>query len=220
MKNSTASPEDFIDFALEHGALKLGSFTLKSGRTSPYFFDTGAFKDGAGLWRLGCFYAAAIVESEIEFDLLFGAAYKGIPLACVTAACLQREFGIAKDFAFNRKEAKDHGEKGAIVGAPLRGRVLMIDDVISAGTTVHETSALIKRHRAAPVGIVIALDREEKSLNAAAGAGSAARQIAAELGLRMISIATLSHLIEALERSGSREAAARLLQYRAQYGAP
>ena len=151
---------DFIDFALQVGVLRFGEFTLKSGRQSPYFFNAGLFKSGRALARLGRYYAQAIVDSGIAFDVLFGPAYKGIPLAAVTAAALFDSHGIDVAYAFNRKEAKDHGEGGVIVGHPLQGRVLIIDDVITAGTAIRESVDVIRALGAEPAGVVIALDRQ------------------------------------------------------------
>jgi orotate phosphoribosyltransferase len=153
---------DFIDFALETGVLRFGEFTLKSGRISPYFFNAGLFNSGSSLARLGRFYAQAIVNSGIEFDLLYGPAYKGIPLAAVTAAALFDQHGIDIPYAFNRKEAKDHGEGGTIVGHPLQGKIAIIDDVITAGTAIRESMQLITNQGATPTAVFIALDRQER----------------------------------------------------------
>ncbi|MGH8281322.1 MAG: orotate phosphoribosyltransferase, partial [Gammaproteobacteria bacterium] len=152
--------QEFLEFALEHGVLRFGEFTLKSGRKSPYFFNAGLFNSGAALAKLGHFYARAVVESGIHFDMLFGPAYKGIPLVSVTAAALAEHHGRDLPWCFNRKEAKDHGEGGLLVGAPLTGRVLVIDDVITAGTAVRESLNIIRQTGAAPAGLIIALDRQ------------------------------------------------------------
>ena len=153
---------EFLDFALDLGVLRFGEFTLKSGRVSPYFFNAGLFNTGAALARLGRFYAQTIVDSGIRFDVLYGPAYKGIPLAAVTAAALYDHHGIDIPYAFNRKEAKSHGEGGSIVGHPLRGDVLIIDDVITAGTAIRESMDVIRAEGATPAGVVIALDRQER----------------------------------------------------------
>lgn len=206
---------EFLDLALKHRALRFGSFTLKSGRKSPYFFNAGEFSDGAGLDVLARCYAAAIRSSGIRFDMLFGPAYKGIPLAAAVALTLARDFQHNASFAFNRKEAKEHGEGGNLIGAPLAGRVLIIDDVISAGTSVREAIALIRAQGAEPVGIVVALDRMERGT----GELSAAAEMRAD-GLHVITIADLDDLIEWLRasRSPDNEISA-MLEYRNRYGA-
>lgn len=154
--------QEFLQFAIENQVLKFGEFTLKSGRLSPYFFNAGLFNTGQSILRLGEFYAKTIVASGIEFDVLFGPAYKGISLAAVTSACLFKHHNTNIGFAFNRKEAKDHGEGGTVVGAELKGRVLIIDDVITAGTSVRESVDLIKANDAILAGVIISLDRQEK----------------------------------------------------------
>ena len=151
--------QDFVRFAIGHGALRFGEFTLKSGRISPYFFNAGQFQTGAALSALGHFYATAVTEAGIGFDMLFGPAYKGIPLAAATAIALARDFERDVPWAFNRKEAKDHGEGGVVVGAPLKGRILIVDDVMTAGTAVRESVELIRNAGATPVGVLICLDR-------------------------------------------------------------
>src|SRR5215469_10991217 len=186
----------FIDLALSRNALRFGRFTLKSGRESPYFFNAGVFSDGASLATLGHCYGAAIVASGLAFDMLFGPAYKGIPLATVTATALAAGHGRNVPLAFNRKEAKDHGEGGSTVGAPLAGRVLIVDDVISAGTAVRESLALIRAAGAQPVGVALALDRQERGQ----GTQSAVQELEQLEGLRCVSIITLADLIEALAR--------------------
>lgn len=186
---------DFLDLAVEMGALKFGEFTLKSGRVSPYFFNAGSLNTGRALDTLGRCYAAAIVASGIEFDLLFGPAYKGIPLAAATAIALNDHHGLNIPYAFNRKEAKDHGEGGMIVGAPLQGKVLVIDDVISAGTSMRESIGIINHAGAQTAGIAIALDRQERG----AGKLSAAQEVQAEYKLPCVSIAGLDDLIQFLE---------------------
>jgi orotate phosphoribosyltransferase len=185
----------FFELALAKGNLRFGSFTLKSGRSSPYFFNAGGFDDGASLAGLAACYADAITASGLEFDMLFGPAYKGIPLAAATAMTLHARHDRNVPYAFNRKEAKDHGEGGTIVGAPLTGRVLVIDDVISAGTSMRESIAIIGDAGAATAGIAIALDRQERGQ----GARSAAQEVEAEFGIPCVAIAGLDDLIAYLE---------------------
>ena len=185
----------FFELALAKGNLRFGSFTLKSGRSSPYFFNAGGFDDGASLAGLAECYADAIAASGLEFDMLFGPAYKGIPLAAATAMTLHARHGRNVPYAFNRKEAKDHGEGGTIVGAPLAGRVLVIDDVISAGTSMRESIAIIGDAGAATAGIAIALDRQERGQ----GTRSAAQEVEAEFGIPCVAIAGLDDLIAYLE---------------------
>ena len=185
---------EFLNLALARDALRFGRFTLKSGRESPYFFNAGLFNDGEALAVLGRCYAAAIVRSGLAFDMLFGPAYKGIPLAAAAAIALAREHGRNVPWAFNRKEAKDHGEGGHIVGHRLEGRVLIVDDVITAGTAVRESVALIRGTGARPVGIALALDRQERGQ----GERSAVQEVEAEFGLTCLSILSLAGLIEAL----------------------
>jgi orotate phosphoribosyltransferase len=187
---------EFLDLAIAAGALRFGEFTLKSGRRSPYFFNAGAFHTGDLLGRLAHCYAEAILESGVEFDVLFGPAYKGIPLAAATSVLLAREFGRDLPYAFNRKEAKDHGEGGWIIGSPLRGKVLIIDDVISAGTSVRESIATIRAAGASAVAVAIALDRQERG----SGARSAVQEVEEDLGLHVVSVASLADLLEYLER--------------------
>jgi orotate phosphoribosyltransferase len=187
----------FIDLALKRDALRFGKFTLKSGRESPYFFNAGLFSDGEAAHLLGRCYAAAIVHSGLSFDMLFGPAYKGIPLATATAVALAAEHGRSVPYAFNRKEAKDHGEGGRIVGAALKGRVLIVDDVITAGTAVRESLDLIRAAGATPVGVALALDRQERG----SGTLSAVQELEQAEGLKCVSIVTLADLIEALSRS-------------------
>jgi orotate phosphoribosyltransferase len=184
----------FIDLALRSNALRFGRFTLKSGRDSPYFFNAGLFSDGASVATLGRCYAAAIISAGVAFDMLFGPAYKGIPLATAAAIALSVDHGRDVPYAFNRKEAKEHGEGGSIVGAPLAGRVLIVDDVITAGTAVRESLALIRAAGAQPVAVALALDRQERGQ----GALSAVQELERLEGLRCVSIITLADLIEAL----------------------
>jgi len=206
---------EFIELALEIGVLKFGQFKLKSGRISPYFFNSGLFNTGYSLAKLGRYYAAAARESGIECDMLFGPAYKGIPLVTLTAASLAEHQGMDLPFCFNRKEAKDHGEGGFIVGAPLSGRVLIVDDVITAGTAIRESVEIIQRAGAKPVGVLIALDRQEKGQ----GELSAVQEVEQSFGLKVASIITLDDLVEHLE--GSTEFSQFLplvTDYRSRYG--
>ena len=207
--------QQFIEFALERGVLRFGDFTLKSGRKSPYFFNAGLFNTGAALAALGRFYARAIVDSGVRFDVLFGPAYKGIPLAAVTAVALSEQHGIDVPYAFNRKEAKDHGEGGTIVGAPLAGRVLIIDDVITAGTAIGEAVDIIRAQGAEPVGVVICLDRQERG----AGDASAIDEVKQRHGLEVVTVATLADLVANLAAKPElSESLAALERYRGAYG--
>jgi orotate phosphoribosyltransferase len=207
--------QEFIAFALAEGVLRFGEFTLKSGRRSPYFFNSGLFNHGASLARLGEFYAAAVLAAGIRFDMLFGPAYKGIPLATALAIALARDHGRSLPCSYNRKEAKDHGEGGVIMGAPLSGRVLVVDDVITAGTSVRESVALIRAAGAEPAGVVIAVDRQERGLHGP----SAVQEAEQAHGLRVISIVTLDDLIRYLEGAGGLQAElAAVRRYRAEYG--
>ena len=205
----------FFELALSKGNLRFGSFTLKSGRVSPYFFNAGGFDDGASLAALADCYADAIVGSGVAYDMLFGPAYKGIPLAAATAIALHTRHGRNVPYAFNRKEAKDHGEGGVIVGAPLGGRVLVIDDVISAGTSMRESIAIITAAGAATAGIAIALDRQERGQ----GDRSAAQEVEAEFGIPCVAIAALDDLIAYL---GTRDVPGidinAIQEYRERYG--
>nr|WP_239031499.1 MULTISPECIES: orotate phosphoribosyltransferase [unclassified Modicisalibacter] len=191
---------DFIAFAIEQGVLKFGEFTLKSGRVSPYFFNAGLFRTGAALARLGRFYARAIADSGLAADVLFGPAYKGIPLGATTAVALADHHGLDLPFAFNRKEAKAHGEGGRIVGAELAGRVLIIDDVITAGTAIGEVMQLIDAAGASPAGVVIALDRQERGqAEGETKPRSAIQEVEARYGMPVISIVTLDDVLAYLE---------------------
>ncbi|HEY7963342.1 MAG TPA: orotate phosphoribosyltransferase [Steroidobacteraceae bacterium] len=210
----------FIELALQREALRFGTFTLKSGRESPYFFNAGRFSDGESAAVLGSCYAAAVTTAGLGFDMVFGPAYKGIPLATATVVALAREHGRSVPYAFNRKEAKDHGEGGRIVGAPLGGRVLIIDDVITAGTAVRESLDLIRAAGAQPVGVALALDRQERGQ----GELTAVQEVENQHGIRCVSIITLADLIEALSQPTdgrvriSAEQLTALRGYRQRYG--
>jgi len=212
---------EFVQFAVETGALRFGEFRTKAGRLSPYFFNAGLFDDGAKLGRLAQFYAKALVASGMEFDMIFGPAYKGIPLGAAVAIELAR-LGRNVPFAYNRKEAKDHGEGGTLVGAPLKGRVLIVDDVMSAGTAARESIDIIRSAGATPHGVVIALDRQEKATeNGIDVSHSAVQYVRQQLGLQVCAIARLSDLLHYLATFGSGELAdhhARVLAYRQRYG--
>ena len=203
----------FVDYCLQRGALKFGEFTLKSGRISPYFFNAGIFNRGADLAALAAFYADAIEHSKVEFDLLFGPAYKGIPLAAITASALFQLHQRDLPYAFNRKEAKDHGEGGSIVGAEVSGRVMIIDDVITAGTAIREAISLIEAEGAQVTAVTIALDRQEKGL----GQMSAIQELEQQ-GLSVVSIIKLEHILEYLETSGDHAYHEAIEAYRLQYG--
>ena len=206
---------EFLTFAIGCEALRFGSFTLKSGRVSPYFFNSGQFNSGARLARLAQYYADAIVDSGLGFDMVYGPAYKGIPLATAVAVALAERHGRDLPYAFNRKEAKDHAEGGSIVGAPIAGRVLIVDDVISAGISVQESVEMIRRFGGTPVGVVIALDRQERG----SGALSAVQDVEL-LGLKVVSIADLGTLQAFLAtQPNSKERLGALDAYRQQYGA-
>ena len=212
---------EFITFALDAKVLAFGEFKTKAGRLSPYFFNAGGFNDGALLKALGEFYAKALINSGLEFDMLFGPAYKGITLAATTAVALA-SMGKAVPFCFNRKEAKDHGEGGSLVGAPLKGRVVIIDDVISAGTSVRESVEIIRQAGATPSAVLIALDRMERSGNATdVGDSSAVQNVEKEFGMPVVSIANLASLMSFLESSQSADLQKHLPKvqaYRDQYG--
>ena len=209
-----AYQEDFLALAIEREVLRFGEFTLKSGRTSPYFFNAGRFDSGAALARLGACYAAALEHSGVAFDMLFGPAYKGIPLATATAVALAAR-GRDVPLAFNRKEAKAHGEGGTLVGAPLAGRVLIVDDVITAGTAIRESIALIRAAGAVPCGVLIALDRQERGQ----GERSASQEVGDEFGLPVIPVASLADLLAYTEhRAGLAAHRDALLAYRARFG--
>lgn len=208
---------DFIEFVMNAGVLKLGEFTLKSGRQSPYFFNAGLFNTGGQLSTLATGYAGAIAQSGIDFDILFGPAYKGIPLAATTSVALASQFATDKPYAFNRKEAKDHGEGGNIVGHALEGKVLIIDDVITAGTAIREAIDIIKANGAEPAGVVIALDRMEKGQSEL----SAIQEVERDYGIPVASIISLNDIIDYLAANDSADNQKYLeamREYRATYG--
>jgi len=206
---------DFLDFAIDRGVLRFGEFTLKSGRISPYFFNAGLFNSGAVLARLGRCYAAAIIEAGLQFDVLFGPAYKGIPLVAAVAIALAEQQGRDAPWCFNRKEAKDHGEGGLIVGASLQGRALIVDDVITAGTAIRETMPLLTAQGATPAGIVIALDRQERGQ----GKLSAVQEVERAHGVTVTCIVTLDDLMVYLaERPESAKDLENMQSYRQRYG--
>ncbi|MFZ3000226.1 MAG: orotate phosphoribosyltransferase [Undibacterium umbellatum] len=215
--------QEFIHFAVDAGVLKFGSFVTKAGRTSPYFFNAGLFNDGANLGRIADFYAQTLIDSGIEFDMLFGPAYKGITLASATAVALARK-GRNVPFAYNRKEAKDHGEGGSIVGAKLAGKVIIIDDVISAGTSVRESVEMIRAAGATPCAVLIALDRMERSgKDDALSAHSAAQEVGLAYDMPVAAIANLNDLFDYLSIAEAGEQLSQykdaVEQYRQRYGA-
>lgn len=207
--------QQFIEFALSRNVLKFGEFTLKSGRVSPYFFNAGLFNSGEDLAKLGEFYAQAIQAQQLEYDLIFGPAYKGIPIATAAATALYHQFAINKPVCFNRKEAKDHGEGGNLIGSPLQGKVLLIDDVITAGTAIRESMQLIEANHATLVGVMIALDRQEKGKSDL----SAIQEVERDYHCLVSSIITLEHLLTYLQQSEQySEFLPKMLAYRQQYG--
>lgn len=216
----TAHRSRFLELALHCDALRFGDFPLKSGRDSPYFFNAGQFHSGSALAGLAECYAEALLAHGLEFDMLFGPAYKGIPLVALTAAALVEHHGIDVPFCFNRKEVKAHGEGGAIVGAPVAGRVLILDDVITAGTAIRESLDIIRAAGGEPAGVILALDRQERGQ----GPRSAVQEVAAEFGLQCVSILTLAELIEAVSGGAgdglriSDDELAALQRYRQTYG--
>jgi orotate phosphoribosyltransferase len=210
-----AYQRDFIRFAIERGVLRFGQFTLKSGRISPYFFNAGLFDSGLALAQLGRFYAAAVVDSGIDFDVLFGPAYKGIPLAATTAVALAEHHQRDMPWCFNRKEAKDHGEGGTLVGAPLAGRVLIIDDVITAGTAIREVMQIIQVQGAQAAGVLIALNRQERGK----GELSAIQEVERDYGMPVVSIVSLEQVLEYLAEDAELKQYLPAVQaYRAEYG--
>ncbi|CNE98273.1 orotate phosphoribosyltransferase [Yersinia rohdei] len=210
-----AYQRDFIEFALNKQVLKFGEFTLKSGRVSPYFFNAGLFNTGLDLAKLGRFYAAALMDCGIEFDLLFGPAYKGIPIATTTAVALAEHHGRDLPYCFNRKEAKDHGEGGSLVGSPLQGRVMLVDDVITAGTAIRESMEIINAQGATLAGVMISLDRQERGR----GEISAIQEVERDYHCKVISIVTLNDVISYLEEKPEMtNHLAAVRNYREQYG--
>ena len=210
-----AYQREFIEFALEKEVLKFGEFTLKSGRKSPYFFNAGLFNTGRDLARLGRFYAAALVDSGIDYDVLFGPAYKGIPIATTTAVALADHHDTDKPYCFNRKEAKDHGEGGNLVGSALEGRIMLVDDVITAGTAIRESMEIIQANGADLAGVLVAIDRQEKGK----GELSAIQEVERDFGCSIISIVSLTDLISFLEEKGGNvEQLESVKAYRAEFG--
>ena len=205
----------FIEFAITRNVLKFGEFTLKSGRVSPYFFNAGLFNSSLALAQIGSSYAAALEQSGIAYDLLFGPAYKGIPLVSATAIALANEYSKDVPYAFNRKEAKDHGEGGTLVGAPLQGRVMIVDDVITAGTAIREVIGLIRQAGAVPAGVLVALDRQERGR----GEKSAIQEIEAEYQIPVVSIINLTQVLDYLASHPTlNQYAGKVADYRAEYG--
>jgi orotate phosphoribosyltransferase len=212
--------QDFVEFSVKAGVLRFGDFKTKAGRQSPYFFNTGLFDDGEKLMRLGEFYARRLLASGLEFDMLFGPAYKGITLAAAVAIGLARE-GRSVPYAYNRKEAKDHGEGGTLVGAPVKGRVLIIDDVITDGASKREAADLIRAAGATPVGVAITMDRQERAKDDPADRRSGVQYVEQVLGLKVLSIATLADLMQFLATTGDpvlRANTERVAAYRERYG--
>jgi orotate phosphoribosyltransferase len=206
---------DFIQLAIKHQALCFGEFTLKSGRTSPYFFNAGRFQTGSALAELGRFYAAAIKAANVDFDIVFGPAYKGIPLAATTAIALADDYQLDMPYCYNRKEAKDHGEGGTLVGAPLQGKVLIVDDVITAGTAVREVMSIIKSAGATPAAVLIGLNRQEKGQ----GELSAIQEVEQSFGIPVVSIINLNHIIRYLEdQTNQQNMVDKIKAYRTAYG--
>ena len=207
--------KEFIEFALAKQVLKFGEFTLKSGRKSPYFFNAGLFNSGGDLARLGRFYAAALVDANIEFDVLFGPAYKGIPIATTTAVALYEHHNVDTPYCFNRKEKKAHGEGGTLVGAELAGRIMLVDDVITAGTAIRESMEMIAANNASLAGVLIALDRQEKGK----GELSAIQEVERDFDTKVVSIVTLNDLISYLQdKPEMAEHLANVNAYRDTYG--
>lgn len=206
---------EFIQFALDRNVLRFGQFTLKSGRTSPYFFNAGLFNTGRDLARLGQYYAQALQSAKIDFDVLFGPAYKGIPIATTTAVALADKHDVDVPYCFNRKEAKAHGEGGNLVGSPLEGRIMLVDDVITAGTAIRESMQLIQANNATLAGVLIALDRQEKGQ----GELSAIQEVERDFNTQVVSIICLADLIQYLQdKPDMSEHLANIKQYRQDYG--
>jgi len=210
-----AYQSEFIDLCVELGVLRFGSFTLKSGRESPYFFNAGLLNTGAAIAAVGRAYAATLAASDLEFDMLFGPAYKGIPLVTITAAALAERHARDVSFAFNRKEVKDHGEGGKIVGGPLKGRVLIVDDVITAGTAIRESIDIIQGAGAVPAGVLLALDRQERASDSDL---SALQEVRSQYKIPVISVVNLADLMQHVSRSGQAGELSRMRLYRERYG--
>ncbi|HAD91502.1 orotate phosphoribosyltransferase [Alteromonas macleodii] len=210
-----AFQRDFIEFAIERGVLKFGEFTLKSGRVSPYFFNAGLFNRGGDLAKLGRFYADALIDAGVAFDVLFGPAYKGIPIATTTAVALADSHKLDVPYCFNRKEAKTHGEGGNLVGSPLEGKVMLVDDVITAGTAIRESMTLIEQQQASLSGVLIALDRQERGN----GELSAIQEVERDFGTQVISIVSLADVVAYLtEKGGFDSEISAINTYRENYG--
>ncbi len=210
-----AFQRDFIEFAIERGVLKFGEFTLKSGRISPYFFNAGLFNRGGDLAKLGRFYADALMDASVKFDVLFGPAYKGIPIATTTAVALADHHSLDVPYCFNRKEAKTHGEGGNLVGSPLEGKVMLVDDVITAGTAIRESMTLIEQQQASLSGVLIALDRQERGT----GELSAIQEVERDFGTQVISIVSLADVVAYLaEKGGFDSEISAINTYRENYG--
>jgi orotate phosphoribosyltransferase len=206
---------EFIEFAIQRKVLRFGEFTLKSGRISPYFFNAGLFNTGGDLAKLGRYYAAALQAANVDFDILFGPAYKGIPIATTTAVALANDYKLDVPYCFNRKEAKTHGEGGSLVGSPLAGRIMLVDDVITAGTAIRESMQLIKQHDASLAGVLIALDRQERGQ----GELSAIQEVEHDFNTQVISIVTLADVVAYLSaKKTNADAVASINQYRETYG--
>jgi orotate phosphoribosyltransferase len=210
-----AYQSDFIELCVRLGVLRFGSFTLKSGRDSPYFFNAGLFNTGSAIGAVGRAYAAAVMASDLKFDMLFGPAYKGIPLATTTAAALAEHGGRNLPFAFNRKEAKDHGEGGHIVGGPLNGEVLIVDDVITAGTAIRESIDIIRAAGARPAGVLLALDRQERAPQSRL---SAVQEVRDHYGIPVVAVISLADLMHHISVQGRKDDLLRMQAYREQYG--
>jgi orotate phosphoribosyltransferase len=210
-----AYQSEFIDLCVQLGVLRFGSFTLKSGRESPYFFNAGLFNTGAAIGAVGTAYAAAVAAADLKFDMLFGPAYKGIPLVTITAAALAERHARSVPFAFNRKETKDHGEGGTIVGAPLKGRVLIVDDVITAGTAIRESIDIIQAAGATPAGVLLALDRQER---ASGSDFSALQEVRSQYQIPVISVVNLADLMHHVSQVGEAADLSNMRLYRERYG--
>ena len=210
-----AYQSDFIDLCVRQGVLRFGSFTLKSGRESPYFFNAGLFSTGAAIRAVGHAYAAALAASGLQFDMLFGPAYKGIPLVTITAAAMAETSGRNLPFAFNRKETKDHGEGGNIIGSPLRGAVLIVDDVITAGTAIRESIDIIRAAGARPAGVLLALDRQERAPDSRL---SAVQEVQDRYGIPVVTVVNLADLMQHISAQGLRDDVLRMQTYKERYG--